>query len=244
MCTVTFIPLGSGDFALTSNRDVSYRRPKASPPQIHVDHGVSLLYPKDGKAGGTWIGSSRDNRLICLLNGGFDNHQRQPEYRKSRGLIVTELLAADDLSERLRKIDLNDIEPFTLVLVEWVSDLQLGQFVWDGHAKHLKRLPLSPTIWSSSTLFDKSMREIRKDWFGSWIREHELSPEAVLRFHKEAGAGDDMVGVVLRRKQVGTVSITQFVRREGLYVHYEALVSDQKGEEGNDDSPDRGQDHE
>lgn len=244
MCTVTFIPLGGREFALTSNRDVSYARPPASPPDIHLDHGVGLLYPKDGKAGGTWIGSSRDNRLICLLNGGFENHRRQPEYRKSRGLIVTELLAAEDLSERLRSLDLTGIEPFTLVLVEWARDLDLGEFVWDGDEKHHRSLPLAPRIWSSSTLFDRTMRQTRRGWFESWKRKEGLAPQAMMRFHREAGSGDDEVGVVLRRKRVGTVSITQFVNREGLSVHYEALVSDQEGQEGDDHGSDGRQDHE
>ncbi len=229
MCTVTFIPLGGREFALTSNRDVSYSRPLASPPATHVDQGVSLLYPKDGKAGGTWIGSSRDNRLICLLNGGFENHLRQPEYRKSRGLIVTELLAAENLSDRLGSIDLSGIEPFTLVLVEWARELDLGEFVWDGAEKHHRSLPLAPRIWSSSTLFDPGMREIREGWFETWKKKAELGPERILQFHREAGAGDDEVGVVLKRKQVGTVSITQFVNRDGLSVRYEALESDQEG---------------
>lgn len=223
MCTVTFIPLGGDEFVLTSNRDVSYRRPLASPPERHDENGVKLVYPKDGKAGGTWIGSSRENRLICLLNGGFENHIRQEVYRKSRGLIVTELLAAEDLTNALESINLEGIEPFTLVIVEWAFELRLREFVWDGVGKHDRELPLQPSIWSSSTLFDASMRETRQAWFESWKSESELTPETILEFHKRAGAGNDEVGVVLRRKQVGTVSITQFANTRGISMKYEAL---------------------
>ncbi len=223
MCTVTFIPLGRDEFVLTSNRDVSYRRPKASEPEIHVENGVRLLYPKDGKAGGTWIGSSRNNRLICLLNGGFVNHRRKQEYRKSRGLIVTELLASEDLPERLDSIDLRDIEPFTLVIVEGETELRLKEFVWDGARKHLKKLSPEPRIWSSSTLFDPDMRNTREAWFETWKKKGSLTPDSILDFHKNAGAGDKEVGVVLKREQVGTVSITQFVKRESINLSYEAL---------------------
>lgn len=223
MCTVTFLPLGSNEFVLTSNRDVSYKRPLASRPDYHLKNGVRLLYPRDGKAGGTWIGSSRDNRLICLLNGGYENHRRQEVYRKSRGLVVTELLAAENLSDTLSSIDLEGIEPFTLVLVEWEESMCLREFVWDGSLKHLKELPLEPRIWSSSTLFDEDMRDLRRGWFDSWKSESVLSPAAILNFHKHAGEGDDQVGVVLRREHVGTVSITQFVKREDVRVAYEAL---------------------
>lgn len=225
MCTVTFVPLGDKNFVLTSNRDVSWKRAPASPPEIHVEHGVELLYPRDEEAGGTWIGSSYDSRVLCLLNGGFENHVRKLHYRKSRGLIVTELLAASDLSSALKSIDLEDIEPFTLVTVEWKNDLALGEFVWDGLNKHHRLFPIGTRIWSSSTLFDAEMRETRKQWFEDWKSHGDFNPESILEFHKTAGKGDDEVGVVLKRKYVGTVSITQFVRQESTGFHYESVAA-------------------
>ena len=223
MCTVTFVPLGDKNFVLTSNRDVSWKRAPASPPQIHTEHGVDLLYPRDEEAGGTWIGSSYDSRLLCLLNGGFENHERKLPYRKSRGLIVTELLAAKDLSSALESIDLKDIEPFTLVIVDWKDELTLGEFVWDGSQKHRKRLSKAAHIWSSSTLFDPEMRDTRKHWFEDWKRQGDFSPLSILDFHKTAGQGDDDVGVILNRKHVGTVSITQFIRQERSEFQYESV---------------------
>ena len=232
MCTVTFIPLGDTNFVLTSNRDVSYKRAPATPPEIHKERGVDLLYPRDEEAGGTWIGSSYDNRLLCLLNGGFENHVRKLPYRKSRGLIVTELLAAKELTMALESVDLEDIEPFTLVIVEWKGELTLGEFVWDGAKRHRKMFPLEPQIWSSSTLFDPKMRDTRRLWFEKWKNQGDTSPESVLEFHKTAGRGDDNVGVVLKRRQVGTVSITQFIRKDTSGFLYEPMISlDEKGQE-------------
>ncbi len=223
MCTVTFVPLGDKNFVLTSNRDVSWKRAPASPPQIHMEHGVDLLYPRDEEAGGTWIGSSYGNRLLCLLNGGFENHERKLPYRKSRGLIVTELLAAPELSAALEVIGLEDIEPFTLVTVEWKDELTLSEFVWDGAKKHRKLLSIGAQIWSSSTLFDPDMRDTRKNWFEDWKRQGEFSPESILEFHRAAGKGNDNVGVVLKRQKVGTVSITQFVRQDSSSFHYQPV---------------------
>jgi hypothetical protein len=188
-----------------------------------MEHGVDLLYPRDEEAGGTWIGSSYDSRLLCLLNGGFENHERKLPYRKSRGLIVTELLAAPELSVALEAIGLEDIEPFTLVTVEWKDELTLGEFVWDGAKKHRKLLSIGAQIWSSSTLFGPAMRDTRKNWFEDWKRQGEFSPESILKFHKTAGVGDDDVGVVLKRQKVGTVSITQFVRQESSSFHYQPV---------------------
>ena len=82
MCTVTFLPLSATDFILTSSRDVGFRRERADFPSTVLKNNVALHFPRDGKAGGTWIGTSRGNRLICLLNGGYKNHRRKEKYRK------------------------------------------------------------------------------------------------------------------------------------------------------------------
>ena len=91
MCTVTFLPLSDHGFVLTSSRDVGYQREKASAPKTYIEDGVSLHYPKDGKAGGTWIGTSRNNRLICLLNGGFENHIQQKSMKFHKLLSSSEI---------------------------------------------------------------------------------------------------------------------------------------------------------
>ncbi|MEL4456218.1 NRDE family protein [Lutimonas vermicola] len=212
MCTVTFLPLADEGFVLTSNRDVGYQREKALYPKTFVEDGVSLQYPKDGKAGGTWIGTSRDNRLICLLNGGFENHKRKASYPKSRGLIVKELLIAESFKDNCLQIDLKNIEPFTLVVVDWKEKRKLYEFVWDGEQRFLKELDQSPHIWSSSTLFTSEMKNMRREWFAKWLEQDEKSPRSILEFHSEAGIGDPETDVVLKREKVGTVSITQVVK--------------------------------
>lgn len=221
MCTVTFLPLSDQGFVLTSNRDVGYQRKKAIQPEIYKENGVSLNYPKDGQAGGTWIGTSRNNRLICLLNGGFKNHKRAAFYRKSRGMIVKELLIAEDFEEEAMKIDLKNIEPFTLVVVSWEHSLKLLEFVWDGEQRYFKELEQRPRIWSSSTLFTEDMKRMREAWFEEWYLKKEINPDSILLFHNEAGVGDPDIDVVLRREKVGTVSITQVLKeREKTEIRY------------------------
>ena len=239
MCTVTFLPAGGKDFILTSSRDVSYKREKASVPEIHPQGGVELLYPRDGKAGGTWIGSSSHDRLICLLNGGFRNHRRMKTYRMSRGIIVRELLAAPEFAPAAEEIDLEGIEPFTLVVVDWKQALSLRELVWDGTEKHLRDLDPQPRIWSSSTLFTPVMQGMREDWFSSWLQENDPDRNNILEFHKGAGIGDPNVDVFLRRPMVGTVSITQYWRDGGeSQMRYQPFSSDQEGYEGDDHSAD------
>ena len=214
MCTVTFLPLSDHSFVLTSSRDVGYKREKASFPASYIEKGVPLCYPRDGKAGGTWIGTSRNNRLICLLNGGFRNHSRKDDYPKSRGLIVKELLIAENFEAACNTIELDLIEPFTLVVVSWEKGLGLFEFVWDGDHRHFRQMDLKPAIWSSSTLYNDRMKEMRERWFGHWLNEGEISSESILGFHKNAGTGDPETDVFMKRERVGTVSITQVVKNE------------------------------
>lgn len=214
MCTVTFLPLNNDDFVLTSSRDVPFSRKKAAFPKAFKEDDIELFYPKDGEAGGSWIGSSDKKRLICLLNGGFKNHTPKEFYAKSRGIIVKDLLKADDISLACKEIDLKNIEPFTLVIVEWDHHLFLFEFVWDGDQKHLRILPKEPRIWSSSTLYSDYMKEIRLNWFADWRKTSEMGKNSILEFHHKAGIGDPKIDITMKRPKVGTVSITQ-VFKEG-----------------------------
>ena len=232
MCTVTFLPLSDNGFVLTSNRDVGYQRDKASDPMTYIEDDVSLHYPKDGKGGGTWIGTSRDNRLICLLNGGFENHIQQESYAKSRGLIVKELLVAIDFQKECERIELENIEPFTIICVIWEVELQLFEFVWDGSNRHLKELPIQPSIWSSSTLYTDDMKALRQDWFREWFIGKGRTAENVLEFHKNGGVGFPEVDVFMRREYVGTVSITQVIASGDIWkMTYFPYGLNQKSEE-------------
>ena len=212
MCTVTYIPLGKSDFILTSSRDVPFAREKASPPKKYMEDGVELNYPKDGKAGGTWIGTSSKNRLICLLNGGFEYHTSWSFYTKSRGLIVKELLKVEDIYKGLDEIDLSNVEQFTLTIVDWNNNLELIQFVWDGKKKHVEKLSQEPHIWSSSTLYDESIKQLRRDWFTDWQENNDLTQKNILEFHHNAGVGDSHIDVTMDRGLGGTVSITSIKR--------------------------------
>lgn len=221
MCTVTYLPLDANKFILTSSRDVPFSREKALQPKKYLEDGVELYYPKDGKAGGTWIGTSSKSRLICLLNGGFENHIPKENYTKSRGEIVKSLLKCKDFKVEAAAVDLFAIEPFTLVVIDWNTNLELVEFIWDGHEKHLNVLPQKCRIWSSSTLYSEEMKEMRRDWFEKWKGQLEFSSESIFEFHQKAGIGDPNVDVLMKRSKVGTVSITQVNKNgEDLQMRY------------------------
>ncbi len=226
MCTVTYIPLGDSNFILTSSRDIPFSRKKAEHPAMKIENGIELWYPKDGKAGGTWIGTSNKNRLICLLNGGFEYHTSRESYTKSRGLIVKELLKADDIRKGLETVDLVGVEQFTLTIVDWNRTLELLEFVWDGAHKHTQLMTQEAHIWSSSTLYDASVKQLRKDWFATWLKDNEKTQQDMLAFHHDAGIGDAYIDVLMNRGMGGTVSITSIEKKEGrIHMVYEDIAT-------------------
>src|SRR5215470_17195971 len=91
MCTVTFIR-SADKIYITSNRDEKHWRSSAFPPTVYPCTSGKLLFPKDGDAGGTWIAAHENGNAIVFLNGGFVRHTPQPPYRKSRGLILLDLI--------------------------------------------------------------------------------------------------------------------------------------------------------
>lgn len=223
MCTVTFIPQSFSEFVLTSNRDESPIRLTIPPAIYNVDE-VALLFPKDEVAGGTWFGVSEQQRLICLLNGGFNAHKRAENYRMSRGLIVTNLLASENAVAEIDAYDFMGIEPFTIIMVDWKKELQLYELVWDGNSKYLSEKPLIPHIWSSSLLYSEEMKKKREAWFSDFIINN-LNPSKtdILQFHKLAGEGSLDTNLVMDRGFVKTKSITQYSKSEKSTMRYEDL---------------------
>jgi uncharacterized protein with NRDE domain len=213
MCTVTYLPLKDNNFILTSNRDETPLR-STIPPKKYIENGVELTYPKDELAGGTWIGASDKNRLVCLLNGGFVKHIRSSFYKMSRGVIVKNILSADNAITYIKQFDFTDIEPFTLILVDYNLQIQAFELVWDGVKKHFTELNQEPRIWSSSTLYTGEMKSLREDWFSNWVSENEeFQQEKIVDFHQNDNLGNTAFSPKMKRDFVETVSITS-VRKE------------------------------
>ncbi|MAD96205.1 MAG: hypothetical protein CMB99_02660 [Flavobacteriaceae bacterium] len=221
MCTVTYIPLRNNKFILASNRDETPLR-KTLAPKTYLEEGVSLTYPKDALAGGTWIGISGKHRMVCLLNGGFVNHKRKMNYRMSRGVIVKNLLKSEDVMQEIETFNFSDIEPFTLVCVDWSQELFALEFVWDGNQKHVRKLDENPHIWSSSPLYDEPMKQERHAWFQNLFEsEEEIDKATVLAFHQYEKEGDSKNSIKMKRPFVETVSTTVIEKNEnGLELHY------------------------
>jgi len=207
MCTVTFIP-SKEHIILTSNRDEKHWRSPAQPPAPHAFKTGNILFPKDGDAGGTWFAVHENGNAVVFLNGGFVRHEPKPPYRRSRGLILLDLLDSSSPRDSFLSIDLDNIEPFTAVI--W-DDSRLFECRWDGQQKHHKQLDsTSPHIWSSATLYDDEVIARRRLWFTGWLAKHPMpAQEDILHFHQFTGDGDTHNDLLMNRDgKVFTVSVT------------------------------------
>ena len=207
MCTVTFIPV-NGRLFITSSRDENASRSKALIPAAYQQDGVALLYPKDTVANGSWIALNQNGNAAVLLNGAFIKHEPISPYRKSRGLIFLDIIAHPQPKFFFTAIELDNIEPFTLVL--FVNSC-LYECRWDGKEKYCKQLDESRRhIWSSATLYAPAIISSRKNWFAKWITETDSpTQETIFNFHCFAGDGDNSNSILMNRGgKMLTVSIT------------------------------------
>lgn len=224
MCTVTFFPQGKGNFILSSNRDES---PGRSPQAVWrtLRAGLSLVFPRDTTAGGTWVAAAADNRVACLLNGAFEKHRHQPPYRRSRGLVVLDFFDFPGLAAFEGRYDFQGIEPFTLVVV---GGGELSELRWDGIRTHSMALDAgTPHVWSSATLYPGEVGKMREAWFREWLAgRSDFGLDAVRGLHLHGGAGDSRNGFVMNRDDVvRTVSITHVVKNPAnIEMHYHDLL--------------------
>lgn len=228
MCTVTYIPTQNG-FHLTSNRDEHISRGHAIVPVEYDTPTGRLLYPKDPDKNGSWIAAKNNGDVVVLLNGAFVKHTVQPNYRKSRGLILMDIISSDEPAHFYNELNLDGIEPFTLVLY---AGGKLYECRWDGEQKRIASLNTKTAyIWSSVTLYDKVATAKRNNWFDDWKRSDSPKTTAgIMHFHRTAGNGDLTDGLIINRDgKMKTMSITNIqVRPQDIIMTYRDLKDDQQ----------------
>jgi hypothetical protein len=210
MCTVTFLPIGDS-LVFTSNRDETLTRPLAFAPALAELGGKQVLFPRDPKAGGTWCAVANDGTVAVLLNGAFERHIPGGNYRRSRGLVLLDIVSSSDPMREIDMYDMNGIEPFTLLLYRQARFIE---FRWNGLRKHIKELSLTtPCIYSSATLYAPEIIKQRERWFEEYLTDGQAkTAESVRDFHSSAGRGDTANGLVMNRGEFfKTQCITQAV---------------------------------
>lgn len=224
MCTVSFIN-NNGRIIITSNRDEKVGRPTAILPKNYTKKNKNIIFPKDSKAGGTWYILDDKGTILVLLNGASEKHEIKLPYRKSRGLIVLEVIGHDSPREFWDIINLENIEPFTLILYE---DKRLFQLRWNGINKESIALDENKNhIWSSATLYPEEIKKMRANWFDAFLKNRDrISGADMLEFHKHTQKENKENGLVINRNdELKTLSITQAVieKNKVIYEYYDLI---------------------
>ena len=228
MCTVSFVNV-NGKIIITSNRDEKIIRPNAIEPKTYHLNNKKVIFPKDNKAGGTWYAIDEHSNVLVLLNGAEEKHVLKDNYRKSRGLIVLDLISSESPLEAWNAIDLDLIEPFTLVLFE---NQKLFQLRWNEIEKSTLELDTNQShIWSSSTLYSKEIRAKRANWFSTFLdTQPEVNEEELFNFHRYTEEENTEHGLIINRNDVlKTLSITQTILEQNkVVIQYSDLIAEKE----------------
>ncbi|WP_435624891.1 NRDE family protein [Flagellimonas sp.] len=227
MCTVSFIA-SQGNYYITSNRDEHVSRPSAFEPKQEVVNDMRILFPKDPKAGGTWFAINELGHVGVLLNGAFKKHKSLGNYKKSRGLVLLDIMSKESPESYLEKIDLEGIEPFTVVLFQQGRLLEMR---WDENKQHRKALSTSENyIWSSATLYDEEVIQHRERLFSNFMeRVADVGPEDIVGFHSNNHSDFENGFIIDRKTGLKTFSVTQAVLKgEDTSLGHFDLLNDKK----------------
>ena len=225
MCTVSFVK-SNNNIIITSNRDENINRKQAFTPKKYILNGKKVFFPKDPEAGGTWFAVNQYNSIVVLLNGASKSHQKKASYSRSRWLIVLDIISSDNTLTKWESINLDNIEPFTLVAL---YDYKLYQLRWDGEEKEAVSLDEnSDHIWSSATLYTSETIKEREILFDGFLKKNKnISGDDMISFHTETKKGDKENGLLINRdNKMITQSVTQVVLNSyELLLKYKDLIN-------------------
>lgn len=228
MCTVTIVPTGDG-FRLVCNRDERRDRAPALPPAVHYLPHRTAIFPVDPLGPGTWVGVNGAGVAAALLNRTIVSAAPiDKSSRRSRGLIIPDLLDCASLTEALdvgAAVSPRDFDRFRLVVTQ---DSACAVVKSDGVALSAERTKLSrPVMLTSSSLGDAFVEGPRRrlfDWLfaieeRSWLR-------AQSRFHHHQWPSRRDISVRVERADARTVSHTVVnVSPRTIELRYRALES-------------------
>ena len=205
MCTVTVLHR-QHILYISMNRDEKRTREVELPPSQWATG--DLIAPRDGMAGGTWMGVTPRGHWACMLNSYVP--YTPPETPPSRGEIIPMLLAGDDPHAALMALDCACYRPFRILLgthEAWTL------FHWNGAAlvQEAQSDGRDFMISSSSWNID-AVLEARNAAFATWQAQGSLFDEAgIATIHRWQEVGRERESILMARPETHTTSLTQIV---------------------------------
>ncbi len=212
MCTLSWLPRADGH-AFWHGRDERTTRLPGQPPSIVRRGDRRAIAPRDGDAGGTWVGANDAGLTLGLANlyppEGVGEGTPPLPGLVTRGRIVDDLLVAGTAAEArdlLGAMDARVFAPFTLAVLEPGRPAQLHR--WDG-VRLVTRTTAGPGLLLTSSGAGRRVEEIRRREYarlapGSPPRAEDI--EALHRSHLESLGADSFC---MHREEAETASLTR-----------------------------------
>lgn len=213
MCTITW-RAAPGLREIYFNRDELKTRAAALPPSIrHSTEGNEYIAPHDPDGGGTWLAVNDYGLIVAMLNLYPKNALAVWSPRRSRGLLVQDLMNCRnpiEVSTWLHEENLEYYRPFTLLAfhLDFPDPLWAE---WKNPHFDLRRdasanMPITGSSYATSEVIAS-----RKQRFKEMLENQGDGDEAeMLRsFHHDTQALDPAHAVFMERSDARTVSYTE-----------------------------------
>ncbi len=226
MCLIALLYRVAEDapIVIGANREEYYNR-VGEPPCLHADP-VPWVGGFDPLGGGTWLGVNRHGLLVAVTNRP---RSQVPIPRRSRGLLVRELLQHADAASATREAERRlQSEPYAgcnLVLV----DARQANVIHAGDWLRVRPLPPGIHVLANSDVNDETDRRVQH--VQRWLSERPLSPasDGLLALQEVCAQAEPYhPPITLRLPDRGTVSSSLLVLpgsptdlAEGRYLHSE-----------------------
>src|SRR6185295_10498389 len=110
------------------------------PPEVRTLGGVSVAYPTDPDAGGTWIAANDAGVTLAILNAREPEGRALPRHPRSRGLVLLDLASARSIAEVVERVgaivpSFQEVRSFHLAVAQ-PGDAdhrsRISRFLWNG----------------------------------------------------------------------------------------------------------------
>lgn len=212
MCIVSFYK-EEDQILLTHSRDESIYRTTSTNIEKREWYGKTYYSPVDHEKNGSWIFYS-EQYLACILNGGkIKPKELKPSYRRSRGLVLLDILKYNEVEEFIENEDLTGIAPFTILIHDRKNNKTFLLF-WDEIQLDINDLSDETFIFRcSSTLYSfEKMKELEN----IFPKFNLSSPEIIFKLHEQIKMKPGDVAL-----EKATTSITQiFANSSSINMKY------------------------
>lgn len=219
MCTLTVFKV-KNDFLITMSRDESVSRSESGLSYFEAIN--QLLFPTDGRSGGTWFGTNENKITMCLLNRYQDTNLKLEEglakgiinEKVSRGKIIPQALTYQsytEVVEFIQGLNFQQFDPFDLVIIAAEASQQVS---WNGTQVSIRTFsPEKGFMLTSSSVDTTQVLSHRQKLFEQWLeryKNNQTSLENILtEFHLQRDKQNTSWSVFMDREATHTKSITQ-----------------------------------